>query len=338
MRSRTFQVKTTFRPGWRPIAALVAVLFAGLVVAIVGVGRYVALVQTCIWTVAIASWIVGMAMSRERPGAITIVDGVLTASWLRAPVRPSVVRIGRWVQMSLDTPVGIVAQVHGPGGSLRIGAREPLAAAYRLDGPRTQLVDCHLPAPEFDALVALLGVQPGPVAAGLTFELVPPRRPLRTMAPWLLTMVFTAVVGLGLSALAISPMAIGVVSVIILVGGLVATMLDWWRIREPIHELRLGSEGIALAEPSGQERQRAPWQAVRAVPTTGIMRMKGGPFVYPTLELTLGVATPIVVGAWDRSLAWTDPMERRRRTPDWLVGSADWPRLVGALESHGCFR
>ena len=152
-------------------------------------------------------------------------------------------------------------------------------------------------------------------------------------------MVCAGGAGAGLSALALPQIAITGVTVAILIAGMLTTMLDSWRIREPAHELRAGPGGLALAGSRGRpERVRAAWPAVRAVPVTGVIRTRGGRYVYPTLEIEIGGATTIVVGARDSSLAWNSPMDRRRREPRWLVGSADWTQLVRLLESHGCFR
>ena len=335
----TFPVKRMFRPGWPVIAILASVLFVGLVAGTLWPGRFTRVLSTCIVGVAMASWIVTIAMSSERAGTLSVVDGVLRASWLVAPFRPVEVRIGRWVQMSLDTPVGLVAHVRGPGGALRIGAREPLQGTYRLDGPRMQLVDCHLPGPAFEALVGSLGVRPDVAPPDLAIELVARRRPLRTMAPWLIAMASAAAVSIGLSSLGVPQVVTVVVILAIVIAGISATMLDWWRVRDPKHDLRVGAQGIALGGPRGGPAPlHVPWREVRAVATTGVLRGRGGTFIYPTMGLFLGAGQPVLVGAWDGSLAWTDPMKRPRRKPDWLVGSGDWPRLVRALGDHGCFR
>jgi hypothetical protein len=328
-----------FRPPVGLIATLAAVLLAGIGAATLFPGRVASFFSVCVTGVAIASWIIGMAMSIERRGTLSIADGAVRASWLSAPLRPTELFIGRWVQTSLDTPVGLVAHLRGPDGALRIGAREPMRGTYRLDGPRMRLVDCHLPAPEFDALVQLLGVRTVVPPADLEIELVARRRVLRMLAPWIIATGCGSVAGTGLSALGLPQVIITIPILASIMAGIVATALDSWRIREPEHELRIGAQGIALRRlGGGVEAERVPWQGVRAVATTGIMRTKGRTFVYPTTELWLGAGPPILVGAWDSSLAWSDPMTRPRRAPDWLVGSADWPRLVTALSRHGCFR
>jgi hypothetical protein len=339
MNCPSFEVKRTFRPGWPVIAILASVLFVGLVAGTLWPGRFTHVFSICGVGVAMASWLVTIAMSSERAGTLSFVDGALRASWLVAPFRPAEVRIGRWVQMSLDTPVGLVAQVRGPGGALRIGVREPLRGTYRLDGPRMQLVDCHLPGPAFEALVESLGVRADVAPPELAIELIARRRPLRTMAPWLIAMASAAVVSIGLSSLGLPQVVIVIAILAIIIAGISATMLDWWRVREPEHDLHVGAQGVALGRPHGGPAPvPVPWREVRAVATTGVLRGRGGTFIYPTMELYLGVEQPIFVGAWDASLAWTDPMKRPRRKPEWLVGSGDWPRLVAALGDHGCFR
>jgi hypothetical protein len=337
--TQTFAVQKMFRPRWPIVAVIAVVFFGGLLSGILRVTESAAVSSTCIWAAAIAFWVVMISMSTERSRTVSVVDGVVIASWRRVPIRPSEVKIGRWVQTSLDTPVGLVAHLRGPGGSLRIGVRVPVLGTYRLDGPRAQLVDCHLPTADFDTLVLALGVHPGLVPEDMNFELVEPRRALRTIAPWGLTMISASAAAVGLSALKLSQNAIAALIAAILIAGVLATMLDWVRIRQPSHELRIGLGGCALARTQGRrERVRATWPEVRAMRTTGVMHTKGGPYVYPTLEIALGVAAPIVVGAQDQSLAWTDPMERLQRKPTWFVGSAEWPQLVQALENHGCFR
>ncbi len=337
--SITFPVKRTFRPGWPVIATLASVIFLGLIAGTLWPGRFTSVLPTCSVGVAMASWIITIAMSSERAGTLSIVDGVVSASWSVAPFRPAEVRIGRWVQMSLDTPVGLVAQVRGPGGALRIGAREPLQGTYRLDGPRLRLVDCHLPGPAFEALVESLGVRPDVAPRELAIELVARRRLLRTMAPWLIAMASASGVGIALSSLGLPQAVTMVATLAIIIAGISATMLDWWRVRDPEHELSVDAQGIALGGPHGGPAPvHVPWRDVRAVATTGVVSGRGGRFIYPTMEIHLGAGQPILVGAWDRSLAWTDPMKRPRRKPDWLVGSGDWPRLVTALGDHGCFR
>ncbi len=337
MSTQTFHVKKVYRAGLAVGAGIGALALGGLVAGVDGGPRPVSM--TCFILAGLASWAVGIGMSIEREMTLDLADGTLTASWRRGSLRPGTVRIGRWVQPQIHTPVGIVAYVQGPGGSVRIGARDPIAGTYPIDGPRARWVDCHMAGADLGVLLAELGVQPGPATAVEALELVRRRVGFRMMVPWLLTMICATLAGLGLVALGAPQSIMAAVTLAILLAGMVVTVLDSWRIREPTRQLRLEDGGLAMADlRGGPVIASAVWADVRAIPSTGIMRTKGRPFVYPTLELALGAAQTLVVGVWNSDLAWSDPKDRRRRKARWLVGDTDWHRLVRVLQSHDCMR
>ena len=256
-------------PNGIALAGVAALVLAGLILGVTGASP--ASLSTCTSVAGLAAWVLGMAVLVSRPMTISVVDGALIASWRTTPIRPQEVRIGRWVVLSVNTPNGFVAHVRGPGGSLRIGVRAPVADGYVLDGPRAQFVDCYLPAGDFDVLVATLGVQRGPSPAGLILELAEHRGSFRSMMPWMVAMASVCLAGLALFGLGVSQTVAVSVMVSILVGGMCVTMFESWRIRDPTYELRIGSEGLSFAAIHGPEALRARWAEVRAVPSTYII-------------------------------------------------------------------
>jgi hypothetical protein len=337
MLAKTFQVKKVYRPRPAAIAGVAALFLGGMTLGVSGVGQRAS--TTCIILGALASWVVVIAMSTESEKTLAVADGALTASWRSRPLRPRTVRIGHWVLPQTNTPMGIVAHVRGPGGSLRIGTREAAAGAYPIDGPRAQWVDCHLGSTDFGLLLEGLGVQSVPASTAEAVELLARRGGLRTIAPWFLTMLVAVLVGLGLRSLGVSQSIMAVAMVVVLFAGMAVTMLLSWRVREPTRELRLEAERLTMVRRrGGTQIASAAWADVRAMPSTGVMRMSGRSFVYPTLAIDLGPAHTIVVGAWNSDLAWSDPMDRQRRKARWLVGNDEWHRLVRVLQSHDCMR
>lgn len=337
MSARTFQVKKVYRPGPAAVAGLAALLLGGLTLGVSGVGQRAS--TACVILGALASWAVVIAMSTEREKTLAVADGALTASWRSRPLRPRTVRVGHWVLPQTNTPMGMIAHVRGPGGSLRIGTRDPVAGAYKIDGPRAQWVDCHLGSMDFCLLLEGLGVQPVPAPTAEVVELLARRGGLRTIAPWFLTMFVAVLVGLEVRSLGVSQSVMAVVMVVILFAGMAVTMLQSWSVREPTRELRLEAERLTMVRRrGGTEIASAAWAEVRAMPATGVMRMSGRSFVYPTLAIDLGPSHTIVVGAWNSDLAWSDPMDRKRRKARWLVGNDEWHRLVRVLQSHDCMR
>src|SRR5262249_51837989 len=115
-------------------------------------------------------------------------------SW-RPPVRAHDVRLGLWVVAGSDAAMGVVAHL----GNLTIGGEQHSGDGYSLAGPASRSVDCQLPAADFDALVAALGVRkgaPGPLVIPLVVSSQSARGVLRTMLPWLATMAVAGAFGL----------------------------------------------------------------------------------------------------------------------------------------------
>jgi hypothetical protein len=259
-------------------------------------------------------------------------------SW-RRPVRAHDVRLGLWVVAGIDAAMGVVAHV----GKLKIGGEQHSGDGYSLDGPASRGVDCQLPAADFDALVAALGVRKG-AAGPLVMPLVRSSQSaggmLRMMAPWLATMavaggfgLIVGTVGESLTATPAGNLVIGGVTAAIVVGGLVLTIVRSMRVRRPDRELRIEEHDLVLAKIGGDELARAGWASVTAEPRTYRFGTGAGRFEMPVLELAID-RVQLRIGAWDQRLAWPEGT-RRGRGPRWLVGAPQWPRLVEKLKKHG---
>jgi hypothetical protein len=259
-------------------------------------------------------------------------------SW-RPPARVHEVRLGLWVVAGIDAAMGVVAHV----GKLKIGGEQHGGDGYSLDGPAVRSVDCQLPAADFDALVAALGVARG-TAGPLVIPLVASTQSaggvFRMMLPWLATMAVAGAFGLivgtvgeSLTATPAGTIVIGGVTAAIVVGGLALTIVRSIRVRRPDRELRVLEHDLVLAKVGGDELVRVGWASVGVEAWNHRFGTGAGRFELPVLELALD-GVRLRIGAWDQRLAWPEGT-RRGRGPRWLVGAPQWPRLVEKLKKHG---
>src|SRR5262245_50852042 len=146
-------------------------MIAGLIWMVAGAALAIALAITTRGD-APWGWILGAAVGGYLIGTIAaiipqqvtlaVAPGEVTPSWRRGVrVGDSPVEIGSWVVAGIDASIGVVAYVRGDGGRLRIGGEQHTGDGYALTGPPSRSVDCHVPAADFDRLVAALGVSRG---------------------------------------------------------------------------------------------------------------------------------------------------------------------------------
>ncbi len=118
----------------------------------------------------------------------------------------------------------------------------------------------------------------------------------------------------------------------IAVAGLTWTVMLGLTPRSPSLELRVSTDGVALADYRGAEHVRVPWPAVRAGARRLVVRSKSVSCTLPALEVRLG-DRPVVIACWDERAAWS--FEAARARPKWLAGYPQWLQLSAALEARG---
>jgi hypothetical protein len=306
----------------------------------------------------LASWAVGagaigylvsaFAAMVPRDVMFSVEPGVLRPSWRRAiHIDDRELALGEWLLAGADTSFGSVLHVGGDGEMLRIGGEGHDPSGYELRGAATRTVDCHLPAGQFEELLAALGLRRGvvgPLVVPLQRSMQTIGGSLRMMAPWFVTLAACALVGVGVGATEagarfyatqVGMFAITGVIVAFVIGGIVVTMLRSRRIRAPELELRFEPTRLVLARvDDGPELASAPWSAVTAEPRRYRMRTRSRAYPMPVLALALD-QEKLLVGVWDHRRDWVGDVPRSR-SARWLVGTARWSRLLAALREHGC--
>lgn len=342
----SFPARRTYRPRALALGLLVLVAAIGGA-AVLGTSGHGDRVSATIGGGALGFFICAMAAIIPTRVRLEVEAGRLTPSWGR-PLRVSSVEVGTWVLGGLDTAIGLVAYVRGDGRTVRVGGTGHAGEGYALTGAPTRVVDCQLEGADLDALLATLGARrdsTGPLVITLVKNSQTASGVVGMILPWLLTMVLASVFSalasttpllawLGMTGMAICAGAI-------VLTGLVVTIVRSMRVRRPGRALRLDHRELTLEDLAGataRELARARWDAVTAVPLTYRLKMKGSSYDMPVLELTLGAAAPIVVGAWDQQQAWPAETTRTKRGAPWLVGAPQWGRLVGALRARGRLR
>ena len=284
-----------------------------------------------------------------RPATLSVDDGAVRVSWRERPILRSglQIAIGRQVSAGLDTPVGLVAHLHGDGGKLRIGGHGHPGAGLRVDGASARTVDFQLTAADFDRFVGALQAARGRADEELVIGLL--RSPQSAagmwimMAPMLVTLMLAAAFDVTLSASGLGDLlqrtqagrvAMTATIIVILAAGLLVTVMIGLRVRRPALSLRISAAGIVLARTAGGEVARAPWSQVWAEASDHqvIGRYLSG--IYPALELRIGDSPSLALSAWDASQAWPMRVPRRPRAPPYVVGAPQWSQLVAALREH----
>lgn len=337
----TFAVRRSYRPGvlYAGLAWLVACIGAAIAgVAIAGPGEWL--------PVAIGAGMVGLmiasfAAARPQRATLHVEPGRVVPSWrgeVRLDARPP--ELGIWMLGGLDVPTGVIAHVHGHGGTLRIGGDQHDGRGYALAAAPSRAVDCALAARDFEALLAALGVHrgaPGALVVPLSRNGQTFRGFVRTAAPWFATMAAAAAAGILGSALGLGDsragmLAMSAIVTAIVIGGMIAMILRSRRVRGPAGALRFEAHALVLVRGDGSELA-TPWHDVRVERRRYRLQVRTGTYPMPVLRLTLGAET-LTLGAWDTSRDWPDDVPSAR-APTWLAASALWPALVHELARAG---
>ena len=276
-------------------------------------------------------------------------DGTLAKLSWRAPLRVAKTAVGRWVLGGVDTPTGALLVLIGDDGTrVRVGGRDHDGVGYPRDA-RARSIDLAIDLDDFDSLAGLLGVTRA--RTGLEVELIASsqtaRGIMRTMAPWILSLVTLCGLGAVLAMtsagdrLASSPdgaIVLGSITGAIALLGLIATVARSLRVKRPSWIVRVSDAGLAIARgDDAREDARAAWAAVRAEPRRYLVRSRGGTTTLPALVLAIG-ARELVIGAYDSGQGWPDDTPRVRRAPPWLAGGAQWAGLIAVLRERGALR
>lgn len=279
---------------------------------------------------------------------LEVTGKTLAMSW-RRPIEVERVEVGPWVVAGIDAASGLAVTVRGRGGALRIGGEKHAGEGYELGLP-TRSVDCHLPQDAFDELVALLGVtkgEPGPLIVPLVRSSQSFAGVVRQMWPWLATIGLLGIMGIVVGNTAWGERVLatpeGQLGSAVISGGLALVGIAWMvlrgrRVRTP--ELELCEEDDALvirerARGSRNGQQRVGWKDISIEKQTHSVSSRVGTYSMPVLILTVPDRKPLRLGAWDTQLAWPGHPAKTWRAPSWIVGAAQWPKLLDALKRHG---
>ncbi len=247
-----------------------------------------------------------------------------------------------WKQAHMWTTLGSAIELRAQDASLRIGGRDHLLAT-KSERSTTQ-VDASLSSDDFVRFVRALALVPDPLAsaadgAGLTIDLLPSstsvRGMWRMMAPWVATMGIAGAVGMVASQLdgfekGAALVVLQVLTVVIVLGGLAFTMRRNMHPPPARYRLRVEPNRVALRDLRGAgDLVDATIARPTATRLTYRYSGRGGTFEFPTLRLTWP-SKSMVVGVWDTSAPWPAGTARTRRL-DYLVGPAEWRRLVREL-------
>jgi len=350
----------TWRFNAMALAAILLVLFVNAVLATTGgPPRWIPLATF----VGFVLWAIYYAASfREREAELSLDDGRLTlvagARTTAIPLSSASLSFGKW-QNRWSGVQGSVAHLEGEPdavaatgdrqrtgrSTLRIAMRGDVLVEEKHTAPAVEEVDAYLEPELFEDFVAALKQALAPYGTGgasyrsavvampeLSVELLAnPAAPGRTwasMAVWMGTIVAVSIVGFLSSRILPGPVGLGLV-VTLVVMGLAGSI--WVANRRPGNlrlvfsssdlELRDAKQGRVLGRCHVEEAKRSIGQYVVH---------HRGTYVYPTLTLTIGSAAPVRVGLQETRFGWRSAAPTTR-AGQYLVGGAEWPRLVSAL-------
>lgn len=255
----------------------------------------------------------------------------------------------RWMTPGLHTHFGTILSVATPARTLTIGGAHHALGA-RVPDSDLQKPDLYLDAEDFDSLLAAIDpVRSLPRAAAGAFDepqsiaLMPNptrgRSLFASLAPWLLTML--CVVGLNavasLTDLAPTPEAsrlIGIASMCVLVAGIALTIVLARRTPRSTQELVISQGSVELCSSVTGDSYTADLGALRVELGTHTLSARREVTPLPVLVID-GLGPKILsIGVLDPRYLWPgEPPDGP--APEFILGSADWSLLVGALGLPG---
>jgi len=249
------------------------------------------------------------------------------------------VELASWVIAGVDAQTGVAVRVRGNGGGLWIGGEGHDGEGYTLRARPTRTVDCQLAKPDFDRLLAALGIEkgpPGPLVVPLVRNRQTVAGTLRAMVPLLIAMPVVSIVGVLVSTTTLGVWAeteSGQLGLAIITVSLAVLAVGWMivrgrRVRMPERELRFDDDALVVAK--GSETTRTAWPDVTIEKLRYQVTSRTGTFAMPVLVLGT-----LRLGAWDTALDWPGDAGKTWRGPTWLVGAVKWPKLLAALQRHG---
>lgn len=325
-----------------------ALIAAGIGVLVVTAGGCVVLVATlraraevflpwCAFSGLIAFWVLMVLAMRSRPASLEVEGRRLRVSWQDRPIDAEHVAAGRWVLSALDTPEGVLLEIRGGRRRVWIGGERHDARGYPNEARPRRSVDLALSADDLDRLARELDVPRA--ASGATIELVRSSQSaggmLRTMGPWLATIVVVSAFGVtaGVTGVAerLPPWMLGAITAALVIGGLGWTIVRSSIPRAPALVLRASERGVDVTERG--ETTTIPWGAVHGAARQHVVRAKGSTSTMPALELSLG-DREVALAGWAATSSW-GVVPTLRRSPRWLAGASQFQALVDELHRRG---
>jgi hypothetical protein len=257
-------------------------------------------------------------------------------------------RVGTFPIASAQLGVWRVPRIGMTGGSvlhLSDGARvfrlcglDHRAPPSALRVAPTETTDATMPAGAFEALLELvLGPRPAFATSSRRVALFPnpgsAKSALKTMAPWLITMAATSVVGSAVGTLAFTieaPWAEYLpvpLIVLMIIGGLIVTIRMSMRTKEPELTLEIDRSFLRLRDP---KTDAVTFETDLRSITVARSRHRTGSRVtleYPVLSLLLEGRPLVAIGVYDGRYSWTDKTPWMFFAPRYVVGTPDWNEL-----------
>jgi hypothetical protein len=226
-----------------------------------------------------------------------------------------------------------------------------------MTGPPVTEVDAYLPATDFDALLAAMGLQLDPAraaaaaaAGAAAYRPIPAAPPpaarvllvpnrasakgaLTTALPWFAAMgIIMLVAGLfaalGLFETMAGQMACCGIAFAVLLGGIVLTFVRGSRTPRPALALEIDAYGVRVVDLARSALvAQAPLAHVRVEPSQHTYSGRGT-YTMPVLFVMVpGFPTALVIGVPDLRFSWQGKVPRSSPA-DYVVGSPDWLTLV----------
>jgi len=259
----------------------------------------------------------------------------------RFPLAGARVRLARW-EMAHVGNSGSALVVESARRTLRISGRDRLFAEDAYSGKPVRTPNLYLEADAFDGLRTAIGrvtsmpearepseghvrVQlaknrstGGSVAISvIAFPLV--IAPLIALVSWGAMEILPAKV---------APFVIAPFAIAIIVG--YALFIQRKRARTLVVEHGV----VRMIDDGGRVMHEAPTSTVRLEPCHYVMNMKGTSYDFAVLRMTFAGDRPFTLAAWDMRFRWRVG-QADSRAPQWLVGPAEWMRLLTALGVGG---
>ena len=272
----------------------------------------------------VLAWGATFWLGRRRRTTLILDGGTVRCGRRSATSHPAA--LTSWAMPPAGQRIGTILEF----GGLRVGVRGPVPHTPEL--PAGRRVDIVLRPADFARLQAALDL-PSQRPSRTVIPLVPPRT-MTTALTGLLPFGIAAAVALGLGgpAMAVAIQAgggygairvIGAATAALLFGGAVITLMRAGRAGAPVRLLEIGPDLVI-------DGLSVPVPAVRVDRAAGVLRGRYGSTRYPVLVLTLPGAAPFGIGLQDGRYLWPGPAVPET-TPAYLVGPADWHRLLAAL-------